>query len=187
MEIVIRHNDSDIFSVRMFDGGFNQFVTGEQLKVDHIYQTAVYCCTVKRNIVFDRQRLFTAFFSASEGEQQRLISHHITDGARSFQHGIRGGDIAKMVNAPFQNVEIRFAIGQRFAFYRCDVFTHQRDNDLWRALANYEVFYGYGFHLLPFEYITNACPSGCKTHNLFHILQREIFPGPEFELFSALP
>ncbi|MPN61551.1 hypothetical protein SDC9_209289 [bioreactor metagenome] len=51
-----------------------------------------------------------------------------------------------MVNAPFQNVEIRFAIGQRFAFYRCDVYTHQRHNDLRRTIANNEISYGYGFH-----------------------------------------
>jgi hypothetical protein len=51
-----------------------------------------------------------------------------------------------MIDAPLQNIEIGVTIILRFSHHTRDIFTHQRDNDFWRAFAEHNVFYGYGFH-----------------------------------------
>ncbi|GCW62007.1 hypothetical protein HmCmsJML104_00399 [Escherichia coli] len=81
-----------------------------------------------------------------------------------------------MVNTPFQNIKVRFTIGESFRFHAGDIFRHQRDDDFRCARTNDEIFYSYGFHFLPFLHAVSL--SGTEPHDLFNIFQREIFASP---------
>ncbi len=81
-----------------------------------------------------------------------------------------------MVHTPFQNIKVRFTLGESFGFHAGDIFRHQRDDDFRCARTNDEIFYSYGFHFLPFLHAVSL--SGTEPHDLFNIFQREIFASP---------
>ncbi len=45
-----------------------------------------------------------------------------------------------MVHTPFQNIKVRFTIGESFGFHAGDIFRHQRDDDFRCARTNDEIF-----------------------------------------------
>lgn len=73
-----------------------------------------------------------------------------------------------MVHTPFQNIKVRFTIGESFGFHSGDIFRHQRDDDFRCARTNDEIFYSYGFHFYPFC-TRSACqapnPMTCLTYS----------------------
>lgn len=128
-------------------------VTGVQAGDDILEANVVILadgCTIESNISLGGNRLLAAFFGTAEGKQQRFFWHGFTENFCRRHDRLHIGVVGKVVHTPFQNIKVRFTIGESFGFHAGDIFRHQRDDDFRCARTNDEIFYSYGFHFLPF-------------------------------------
>ena len=146
VEVMIGSNDFYSMAVCLPDEFFYQLVSGEEFHIDEIHETTGCQREIQFSVSFSGNFFFAAFLCGAEGKKKRKLTESRTQSFCRVQDFFGIKNILKPVSPPFHNIDRKRSKSGSLpenVFFR---LSHDRNADLWTALADGDVSYLNCFH-----------------------------------------